>query len=319
MLSPVVGVRSPRLSVLNVWKKIFGVPQGVGLIILSTALYGLTIVLSKGVMERIPPLTLLTVQTASSVAFLWAIVWVRRIPVRWSRGTVQAGLAGLLEPGLSYLCGMFGLAMTTASDAALLGTVEPVVTIALAWLLLKEKVSKLLLGLGALACVGVLFVAVPEGGGAMRSSLQGNFLVGLGLVFASLYAIVTGRSIANMSPVVLAALQQSAALGLFVIIEVWAWCFQGERLVWQAGMGGSLVIAVLSGAFGYGLAFLLYLAALRYRSASEVSLYLALVPVFGAMAAYVILGERLLPVQGFGGALIVLAVVGVSKLPGRLG
>jgi drug/metabolite transporter (DMT)-like permease len=319
MLSPVTGVRSPHLSISHCWKSIFGVPQGIGLIVLSTAIYGLTMAVTKNTLAYIPPLTLLTVQTASSVVFFWTIVVVRRIAVRFDRPTLQVGLSGLLEPGLSYLCGMLGLSMTTASDAALLGTLEPIATIAFAWLLLKERVSKLLLGLGALACVGVLFVALPEGGGAVRSSMGGNLLVMMSVVFAALYAIMTARSIGRMSPVVLAALQQSAALGLFVIIEVWACFFHGERLVWQAGMGWSLVIAVLSGAFGYGLAFLLYLEALRHRSASEVSLYLALVPVFGAIAAYVILGERLLPVQGFGGALIVLAVVGVSKLPGRLG
>ncbi|NJM49032.1 MAG: DMT family transporter [Alkalinema sp. RU_4_3] len=309
-------MRSSHFSILHVWKRIFGNSQGIGLIVLSTAIYGLTMAVTKGTLDYIPPLTLLTVQTASSVLLFWTIVVVRRIPVQWNRQTVQVGLSGLLEPGLSYLCGMLGLSMTTASDAALLGTLEPIATIAFAWLFLKERVGKLLLGLGGLACLGVLFVAMPEGGGAVRSSLPGNLLVMMSVVFAALYVIVTSRSIGQMSPVLLAALQQSAALGLFAIIEVWA-CFHGEHLVWQGGTGWSLVVAVLSGAFGYGLAFLLYLEALRRRSASEISLYLALVPVFGAIAAYVVLGERLLPVQGLGGMLILLAVVGVSKLPGR--
>jgi drug/metabolite transporter (DMT)-like permease len=126
------------LQSFRAFTQICRLPQGVGLIVLSAAVYGLTMVVTKGALEHLPPITLLTIQTASSVIFFWTIVCLRgiQVPLRWN--TFKAGFPGLLEPGLSYLFGMFGLSLTTASNATFIGTMEPVVTIALSWLILKE-------------------------------------------------------------------------------------------------------------------------------------------------------------------------------------
>lgn len=290
-------------------------PKGIGFIALSAAIYGLTMVVTKGALEYLPPITLLTVQTASSVAFFWTIVCLQgvHVPLRWN--TFKVGFPGLLEPGLSYLFGIFGLSLTTASNATFISTMEPVVTIALSWLLLKEQVSKLLAGLGLIACLGVVLIAAPDATAAGRGSLWGDTLVFLNVLFASLYAIATSRSIQNLPPVVLAAVQQSFALIFFLIMMIIALSFRWEAIVMMPETLLSLFVAIASGAFGYGTAFLLYLAALRHQTAGRISVYLTLVPIFGALGAYVLLGERFLPSQGIGGGLILFAIIGISRIP----
>lgn len=303
------------LQSFRVFTQIPRLPQGVGLIVLSAAVYGLTIVATKGALDHLPPITLLTIQTGSSVIFFWAIICLRGIQVSLRWNTFKAGFPGLLEPGLSYLFGMFGLSLTTASNATFIGTMEPVVTIALSWLILKERISKLLIVLGLLACLGVAIVAIPDATSKGQGSLWGDALMSLSVLFASLYAITTSRSIKHLAPVVLAAMQQSFALLFFLVMMMGAFSLHLETIVFTPATWFSLLVAMLSGAFGYGTAFLLYLTALRHQTAGRISVYLTLVPIFGVLGAYVLLGERLLLSQGLGGGLILLAIFGILRVP----
>ncbi|MBE9189221.1 DMT family transporter [Gloeocapsopsis crepidinum LEGE 06123] len=300
---------------LRGFKRLPDLPEGTYLIILAAAIYGLTIVLTKGALEQIPPFTLLCIQTASSVLVLWTIIIFQgiQVPLEWN--TLKLSLIGLLEPGLSYVFAVFGLSLTTASNSTFINTTEPIVTIALSWLILRERINFPLIGLGLLACVGVAFISIPNATSIGQGSIWGDLLVCLSVLFASLYAVTAARSVQRLHLVALAAIQQSVALILFMIMLLGALFLGLESFEFVPAMWGSLLIAVTSGAFGYGLAFLLYLAAVRYLPASRLSLYLTLTPVFGVISAYLILGERLLVSQGLGGSLILLAVVSISRVP----
>ncbi|MCU0565550.1 MAG: DMT family transporter [Oculatellaceae cyanobacterium Prado106] len=300
---------------LRDFKRMPQAAQGTYYVILAAAIYGFTLVLTKGALTQLPPFTLLFIQTSSSVAFFWTIIVIRgiQVPLHWD--VLKYGLAGLLEPGLSYIFGVFGLSLTSASDAALIGTTEPIATLVLSWLILRERIRLPFIGLGVLACMGVSWVAAPEAASMGQGTLWGTLLVCLSVLFASLYAITTAHSVKQLHPVVLAAIQQTAALVLFGVMLLGAWALGLESVQFTSATWGSVGVAIASGAFGYGLAFLLYLAAVRHQSASRISLYLTLTPVFGVIGAYLFLGERLMLSQGLGGSLILLAVMGLSQLP----
>ena len=107
--------------------------------ILSAACWGSATVMSKGVLEHMPPMTLLAVQLTASITVLWLAVLVLRSRVRFDCSTRRASLSGLLEPGLAYTLGIIGLALTTASSAALIGAAEPLFILLLAWLILTDR------------------------------------------------------------------------------------------------------------------------------------------------------------------------------------
>lgn len=295
--------------------KIPAFPEGTYLIILAAAIYGLTIVLTKGALEQIPPFTLLCIQTSASVCVFWTILICQGIQIPWGWSTLKLSLIGLLEPGLSYIFAVFGLSLTTASNATFINTTEPIVTIALSWLILREHVNFSLVGLGLLACIGVAFISIPSATASIaQGSTWGDLLICLSVLFASLYAVTAARSVQRLHLVALAAIQQSVALIFFVVMLLGAVLLGLETFEFTPAMWSSLLVAIVSGAFGYGLAFLLYLAAVRYLPASRLSLYLTLTPVFGVISAYLILGERLLVAQGLGGSLILLAVISIPRV-----
>jgi drug/metabolite transporter (DMT)-like permease len=276
-------------------------------LVLAAACWGFGAVMTKYALDQVPPLTLLVVQLVVSVGLLWIAVVVQGAPVRGSRDSVRLGLIGVLNPGLAYTFSLLGLAQTTASMSALLWAAEPILIIGFAWLLLCERLTWPLLACAALAIVGVGVVAGLDVWGGGNSSLLGNVLIVIGVCCCALYTVLTRRMVANRSPLLVVALQQTAALLwalLIWLVELWN---EGTlRLTtiplsfWAWAAAGGLVY--------YALAFWWYLIGLQRAPASLAALFLNLIPIFGVGGAYLLLGERLTLAQ-WGGALLILAAV----------
>lgn len=286
--------------------------------VLSAACWGSATVMSKGLLDLLPPLTLLVVQLLASIVFLWVAVLLLRLRVRLDRPTRRASLSGLLEPGLSYAFGIAGLALTTASSASLIGTTEPLFIMLLAWLLLRERVAGEVVGLAVVAGFGIALVVLPHTSSGGGGTLLGDTLVVLGTVFAALYVIATRKLVMTLDPLPLSALQQSVGLLWTLGLLALALAVGAVRLGLDDIPPSVLLLAALSGIVQYALAFWLYLFALRRLPANVAAFYLALIPVFGIAAAAVFLGEALSPMQWLGTALIVVPVALMSRLQTRL-
>ena len=283
--------------------------------ILSAACWGSATVMSKGVLDHMPPMTLLAIQLTASITVLWLVVFVLRSRVRFDRPTRRASLSGLLEPGLAYTFGIVGLALTTASNAALIGAAEPLLILLLAWLFLKERISGPILLLAAIATLGLVLVVVPDAAGLTgQGSLVGDMLILVGTFFAALYVIATRRLVSTIEPLPLSALQQS--VGLFWTLGVLTVALLAGLATF--GVGGLtlpvLLLAAASGVIQYALAFWLYLFALQSLPANVAGFYLTLIPVFGIAAAFAFLGEALSGPQWIGAALIIASAGAVSRL-----
>lgn len=279
--------------------------------VLSAACFGISIVITKLIVETVDPILLLTIQSLASTLFLWSVVLLQKIPVPLKLSSLKAGAIGFLEPGLSCIFGILGLSLTTASNVALLDTIEPILTIALAYLILREPLSKSLLSWSGVACIGVGLIAIPDFAEMSQTALQGDGLIFLSLICAAFYAIATRRIVNDFHPVVLAALQQTFALLWFLFVLA----IVSKDIAWASLNTQTILLAIVSGILGYAMAFWLYLMALKQQTASMTALYLTLIPVFGVMAAYFFLQERLLPIQALGGLLILFVVFKISKLP----
>jgi drug/metabolite transporter (DMT)-like permease len=287
----------------------------VGLAVLCAACFGVAVPITKQSLDDLSPLVILVIQSISSIIFLWSIILYQKVEIPNKLVAWRASLVGCLEPGLSYIFGTIGLSLTTASNATLISVSEPIITIALAAVLLKERISSPLIKLALVACIGVGMVASPNIANITSDSITGDFLVLLGVVCASLYAIVARPLLKQVAPLVLVALQQSFALVWFLLI-LGMLQFFGQSPVNLAQVHlESVLLAAISGIIGQGLAFWLYLLALRASGVSVTSLYLTLIPLFGVATAYITLTERLSLIQTLGGGLILIVVLFISQLP----
>ncbi|MGF6156179.1 drug/metabolite transporter (DMT)-like permease [Ensifer sp. KUDG1] len=293
-----------------------GLGAAVAAMVLSAACWGFATVMSKGALSAFSPALLVSLQLGASVAFLWSAVGASRQKLRFDRHTRLAALSGVLEPGLAYVFGTFGLLLTTAGNASLIATTEPLLIALLAWLLFREKVGlpTLLAILAAMA--GVTIVTGAHGAGSGFSP-AGDLLVILGTVFAALYVVSSSRLVAKVDPLVLAALQQSVGL-IFVLVFLFAWVSPqaiGKDLA--AAEAGMLALAFVSGIVQYALAFWLYLIGLKRLPASTAALFLTLTPVFGIGGAAFFLGEAVTPWQAIGTLIIIASVAVASQVSRR--
>jgi drug/metabolite transporter (DMT)-like permease len=221
------------------------------------------------------------------------------------------GAPGLLEPGASYLLGLMGLTLTTASSSTLISSVEPVFILGLSWMLFKEQIQPLLFGLAAIAVVGVLLTVGVDLRSGDQSAI-GDLLVAAGTGCAALYVVLSQVGARNLPAVSLAAIQQS--IGLAGVIFVWVSLGQADQSQWATLPWNVWGLAIASGIVQYALAFWLYLQALKTVTASIAAQFLSLTPVFGVAGAYVFLGERLTQLQGVGMAIVVAAVIGIARM-----
>ncbi len=282
------------------------------LLVAAAASWGLGTVLTKHALSGVPPFTLAVVQLAASSLFLWSLVLAQGLRLPLTRRTGQLALTGLLEPGLATIFVVLGLKLTTATMTTLIFAAQPALVALLAWPLLRERLSRPMLALALLAALGVGLVAgvdVRAGGG----SLLGNLLVTISLLSCSLYLVWSRRWVMDLHPVLLVALQQTVGLALVLAL----WPIEMAQSGWGALAALDPAVwgwAVLSGIVYYGLGFWFYVTGLKHVPAGRAAQFISLTPVFGLGGALALLGERLLPAQWLGAALIVGAVALIARL-----
>ena len=213
-------------------------------LLLAAACWGTGVVLSKQAVAEIPPLALLPIQLAVSVAFLLVVTLRRGEHLPDGPRGRRLAMLGVLNPGLAYALSLLGLAQITASLSVLLWALEPVLILLLAWLVLRERVGASLIVLSVVAVGGLLLVLYePTASGAWI----GVALTVAGVACCAVYTVATRRWLPGMdSTLGVVAAQQAWALG-FSLVVLAAAAAAGMAVVPAAVSAGGLASTVASG------------------------------------------------------------------------
>jgi drug/metabolite transporter (DMT)-like permease len=135
-------------------------------------------------------------------------------------------------------------------------------------------------------------------------------LVSIG--FCALYAVLTRRLLLDDSALTVVLTQQVAALAFAAALATVVDAGGGPGWDLVGHLAGDWLAAAASGVLYYGLGFWFFVTALRRVPASMAGSFLALIPVFGLAAGYLV-GERLEPRQWAGAAVIVAATLVIAR------
>lgn len=265
----------------------------------AAACWGLGTVLSKYALGGFDASQLLPFQLACSVLLLGAFLLATGSSARGVHRAGRVAALGVLNPGIAYALGLIGLARIDASLSVIIWATEPVLIVAMAFVFLRERMP-----LWSVLCLASAMagVALIIGAPAHTASWTGVVLTFVSVMACALYSILLRSMDLTDGTLPVVFLQQASALAFAVVVLVVA---QGWSIATIHPSASEVVSAIVSGALYYGVAFLLYVAALRRTSASRAGTSLTLIPVFGLLFSVLLLGEALNPAQLLGSAVVI--------------
>lgn len=232
--------------------------------------------------------TVLLWQFSGAGLLMWAICAVRRILPVFGKRLVMTLLWGAMAPGLVMILNIFGGAKTDGVSLALVWGLLPLIVPVFGLLFLNER-PHWTLWLGAFIGFGGLVALTINREVAGIGSLPGSLLIFLAVLCASFSQIIGRRMNKGNAPwFQVATLQVS---GAFLVVFVLA-----------ATTGNISIIAFTMPSQAFAMAYLvlvmtvlnyaLFNFALKQLPVAWVSIYVALNPVIGTIAAIVILGAN---------------------------
>ena len=282
--------------------------------------WGSATVMSKSALATFPPIPLLCVQLAASATLLWGLILIRHRTLSSVRGALRLAWLGLLEPGFAYLLGLSGLADMEAGPAAIIQASESIMIIVLSAVMLRAWPSRRFSVLATFAFAGIALSTIAPIGDVTATIWWGHLLVLVGTLVAACYVVVSGVWIRDEDPIVVVAGQQAVALLLAVFIL---------SMTWHPSVGSGMALipprlwafAALSGIVQYGLAFSLYLAAVKRISTGLAGVCLNAIPVVSLLGAFLWFGETPSTIELIGVSITVAMLILIARLddPGGSG
>jgi drug/metabolite transporter (DMT)-like permease len=271
---------------------------------------------TRVVLADVPPATLGLARSVIGAVIL--VAWVGRglrsqKISRPDHGRIA--LMGVVGFALAFGFGNWGIAQSTASNAALLITVEPTSLLLLSPLLLGERLSPREAIGAALALAGTVIVVVNGIPGVTRSLAphwRGDLLLILSGVAYAAYSLL-GRGVLTRLPVA-AVTAWSILWGTAAMLPLaWLEWRAGQVPVWTSGaIVGTLYLGIVITALGYAV----WNWCLDRLGASRVAIFVNVQPLAGALLGVWWLRE---PLTGFtvAGGLLILAGLHLTVKAGR--
>ncbi len=273
------------------------------LIVFATAIWGLSFVIMKDVVECLPPAWLLGIRFFTAGLILLAVLW-KRVRRHFSLKIVAYGALLAFFDFTAFLSQTVGLLYTTPGINAFL-TATYCVIVPFAWWVIAKKRPLAFNVLAAFVAVGGIWLVSSNGGG---SGLSMGFGEAMTLLCALLFAIhitfVSRLSVGN--DVLVLTVFQFLFEGLFgMAIGCGFETLPPVSAVSMTVIGQMAFLIVFASVIAFGIQNV----ALAYIPPAQASLFLSLESVFGVLFSVLIYGEVLTPQLLLGFTLIFAAIL----------
>jgi drug/metabolite transporter (DMT)-like permease len=295
------------------WKSSFPFDPTYAALTLTALLWSTNFIIGRAVRDDVSP---------TALNFLrWAIALLILVPItlrdlQAHRATLMRhwkliALLGFTGIAAFQTLGYVALTTTTALNTILLLALAPLAIVALSWLALGERVTRVqALGLG-ISLVGAA-VLILHGDPATLAEMRfnaGDLWMLLAVVLWAVYSVLLRRRPAEVPPLALHTV--SVAAGTLWMLPAFGWqatlgsALPSSLAVWMA-VG---FIAVFSSALAHGL----WVRGVATIGPNRAGVFIHLIPLFGAVLAITFLGEELAAYHAAGAALALCGIVLTSR------
>lgn len=284
----------------------------VALMVMLCLSWGFNQISVKLALSDIPPLMQAAIRSAGGLVIILLVAWFRGVPLFRRDGTLKAGLLAGLFFGVEFILIYRGLVYTTASRAVVFLYIAPFIVALGSKRFLGEALSGLQWGGLALSFAGVaLAIGVPQPSVDAKVILGDVLVMGGGILWAVTTLVV------KATPLLHAPAEKTLAYQVAVSIPILALgaAVSGESIT---HMPGPLAwgLMVYQTVWIVGTTFLIWVALVKTYSASKLSSFTFMTPLFGVIGGYFVMHDTL-TLAFAGAALLVMAGLYLVNRPGE--
>ena len=284
-------------------------PGAVALMLMLCLSWGFNQVAVKLVLPDVPPMLQALSRSAGALPVLLIIGWFRGVKFFERDGTLWPGVVAGVIFGIEFVLIYQGLLLTSASRAVVFLYTAPFFVALGSYVFLGERLrSSQWAGLG-LSFAGVaLAIGVPQAN-VDASVLFGDLLIVAG---GSLWAATT--LIVKTTPLIRAPAEKGLGYQVAIsipILALAAW-FRGETITHMPS-ALSLSLLAYQAFWVVGLTFLLWFMLVKTYSASKLSAFTFVTPLFGVVASYFIMHDAITLAFGAAAVLVIAGLYLVNR------
>ena len=289
-------------------------PGAVALMLLLCLSWGFNQIAVKLALPDIPAMMQATFRSIGALPVLLIVGLLRKVDFSLRDGTLGPGLVAGVLFGIEFVLIYQGLRLTTASRAVVFLYTAPFFVALCSYRILGERLRGSQWAGLALSFAGVaLAIGVPQPN-VDRSVLLGDLLiVGGGAMWGATTVIAKGTKLRLAAPE--KALGYQVAISIPILAAA-AW-LSGETLT---HLPGPLAISVITyqAIWVVGLTFTMWFALVQTYSASKLSAFTFITPLFGVVGSYFIMHDELTLTFG-AAAVLVIAGLWLVNRPETIG
>ncbi len=268
--------------------------------------WGMSFIWSTMVFEYYNPIATVFLRLVLSSIILWIITkfFIRREKIRREHHRMFL-LSSLLNPFLYFLGENFGLKLTSPTISAVIIATIPLFTPIAGMLLLHEKFSRMNF-VGMFVSFAGILIMLLKPDMSMTASPTGVALLLFAIVTAVSYSVVLKRLTTHYSALTIISTQNFIGalyfLPLFLIFDFRDFI----RVIPDQRLISSMLLLAF---FASTLAYVFYTIATKHLGISRANIFSNLIPVFTAIASYLMLNENFDLRKLFGIAMVLTGVV----------
>ena len=272
----------------------------------AASIWGGMYVVSKVVLEVIPPFSLLTLRLIMGAMALGAVIYFRNKRTAPTKEFFWTSfLVGFVGYGISLGFQFVGTKLSTASNGALVTSATPAFVLLFAPFLLGEKSTPRRMIALVISTLGVLAVIDPRNAELSPSLFWGNMSLLAAALTWALYSVLVRKVSKSMDLLTSSTIMLLGGLPSSIAFSIWEINTQGIGQITWGIIGGLLFLGIISTA----IAMFLWNYAFAELPAAVASLTFFAQPVVGTLLGWFFLAEKITPLFLAGGVLIGIGIL----------
>jgi len=271
----------------------------------AASIWGGMYVVSKVVLEVIPPFSLLASRLILGAAALGIVIFFLRKTEFTKRQFINSFLVGVVGYGISLGFQFVGTKLSTASNGALVTSATPAFVLLFAPFLLKEKTTTRGVIALVISSLGVVAVIDPRTADFSSSLFMGNLSLLAAALTWALYSVLVRKVSRSADLLISSAVMLVGGIPSSLLFSYFEINNLGIGEITSGVILGVLFIGIVSTA----IAMYLWNFAFAQLPASAASLTFFAQPVVGTLLGWFFLGEKITPLFLLGGILIGIGLV----------